>query len=159
MISTWRIGIDTPDYTADDTVGIGAKKTGGRWNRKGTALLYTSSTQALACLETVVHLSSGDLPLNRYLVRIDIPDNVWIKRETLSADTLHVGWDALPAGKISLDLGDRWVNSGSSCILEVPSAIVPDEQNVLINPAHPDAVHIEATKIRKWQYDARIKSL
>ena len=157
MISTWRIAVDTPDYTADDTEGIGAKKTGGRWNRKGTALLYTSTTQALACLETIVHLSSGDLPLNRYLIRIDIPDDVWSKRETLTVDTIQVGWDALPAGKVSLDIGDQWVSSGRSCILEVPSAIVPDELNVLINPAHPDAVRIKAVKIRKWHYDARIK--
>ena len=56
MIS-WRIGTDTPDYAADDMDGIGAKMTGGRWNRKGTALVYSSSTRALACLETIVHLA------------------------------------------------------------------------------------------------------
>jgi len=157
MISTWRIGTDTPAYTAEDMKGIGAKTTGGRWNRAGTALVYTASSRALACLETVVHLNTGGLPLNRYLVQIDIPDDVWAARQTLTEKTAPVGWDALPAGKVSLDWGDRWVNVGASCILEVPSSIVPEESNILINPAHRDAARIVATKIRKWQYDARIK--
>ena len=67
----WRIAVDAPDYTADDTTGAGAKATGGRWNRKGRAVLYTSRHMSLACLETVVHLKTGSLPLNRYLVRIE----------------------------------------------------------------------------------------
>ncbi|HVS77374.1 MAG TPA: RES family NAD+ phosphorylase, partial [Steroidobacteraceae bacterium] len=65
----WRIAPDTPDYVSDDLLGKGAERTGGRWNRKGTPMLYCSSTIALACLETLVHLSGGDpVPLNRYLV-------------------------------------------------------------------------------------------
>jgi len=68
-IDVWRIAAETPDYEAHDLSGKGAEQTGGRWNRKGTPLIYTSVSRALACLETVVHLSSGDaLPLNRYLV-------------------------------------------------------------------------------------------
>jgi RES domain-containing protein len=157
MILAWRIGTDTPDYTAEDMGGIGAKMTGGRWNRMGTALVYAASTRALACLETVVHLSAGGLPLNRHLVRIEIPDKIWSKRQTLTADTAPVGWDALPAGKVGLDIGDQWVNSGASSILEVPSAIVYEESNILINPTHPDATQITAVKVRKWLYDARIK--
>jgi len=156
MISVWRIGMDTPDYTADDIKGLGAKTSGGRWNRKGTAIVYCSATRALACLETIVHLAAGDLPLNRYLVRIDIPDEIWDKRETLTAETAQVGWDAMPAGKVSLDTGDQWVSKGSSCVLEVPSAIVHEEMNVLINPAHPDVAKVKAQKIRLWLYDARI---
>lgn len=157
MISTWRIGTDTPDYTANDMTGTGAKTTGGRWNRKGTALVYTASSRALACLETVAHLGAGGLPLNRYLVKVEIPDVVWAKRQTLTNETAPLGWDALPSGKVSLDIGDQWVSRGSTCILEVPSVIVPEELNILINPAHPDAAKIVATKVRKWQYDARIK--
>ncbi|WP_334159289.1 RES family NAD+ phosphorylase [Oryzomicrobium sp.] len=156
MITFWRIGTDTPTYTAEDMGGIGAKTTGGRWNRQGTALVYTSSSRALSCLETVVHLSSGGLPLNRYLVQVDIPDDVWTKRDMVDRAAL-VGWDAMPAGMVSLDFGDKWVSSGTSCLLEVPSAIVPEEANILINPAHPDAAKITAVKVRKWVYDARIK--
>ena len=157
MILAWRIGTDTPDYTAEDMQGVGAKTTGGRWNRKGVALVYSASSRALACLETIVHLSAGGLPLNRYLVRIDIPDEVWAARQRYTEQTAPVGWDALPAGKVSLDIGDQWVRTAASCILEVPSTIVPEESNILINPAHPDAQRIGAVKVRKWHYDARIK--
>jgi len=96
------------------------------------------------------------LPLNRYLVQVDIPDDVWTKRDMVDRAAL-VGWDAMPAGMVSLDFGDKWVSSGTSCLLEVPSAIVPEEANILINPAHPDAAKITAVKVRKWVYDARIK--
>ncbi len=155
MILVWRIAVDAPDYTADDLKGLGAKKTGGRWNREGTALIYASTTRALACLETCVHLKS-DLPLNRYLVQISIPDEIWAKRETLSVKKLPIGWDALPPGKVSLDAGDQWVSKCRSCVLEVPSVVVPEETNVLINPLHHDITFLKAKKTRKWIYDSRI---
>ena len=152
-VSLWRIATDTPTYEATDLSGTGAKISGGRWNRKGNAVAYTSTNIALACLETVVHLIDEGLPLNRYLVQIEVPDEVWDMRLTLK---LAVGWDAQPAGKVSLDAGDEWLALGKSALLVVPSVIVPEETNVLINPGHPDAKKIKATKIRKWLYDARI---
>ena len=157
MIFTWRIGVETAAYKADDTSGGGAQKTGGRWNRVGTALVYTSTTRALACLETIVHFKTQDLPLNRYLVRFDIPERIWEKRETLSVDCIDVGWDAIPFGSTSMDIGERWVRESRSCVLEVPSVIIPEELNVLINPAHPDAKEITATMVRKWMYDSRVR--
>jgi RES domain-containing protein len=111
---------------------------------------------ALAGLETVVHLASGSLPLNRYLVRIDIPDLVWKSREIITDKTAPVGWDALPAGKVSLDFGDDWLASLRSALLEVPSVIVPEEGNILVNPLHPDVKGITAAIVRKWVYDARL---
>lgn len=154
MIALWRIGVDTPDYTADDTSGTGARITGGRWNRKGHAVLYASSTIALACLETIVHLKSEVLPLNRYLVRIEVTDDDWNARTVLAPTDLPVGWDALPEGKVSLDAGDSWITHASAAILVVPSVIVPEESNILINPLH--ARGLKAEKVRKWVYDARL---
>lgn len=152
----WRIATDTPDYTADDLTGTGAKRTGGRWNRIGTPMLYCAENIALACLETLVHVRAGGLPLNRYLVRLDIPEAVWRKAGNLDLTSAPVGWDAMPAGKVSLDLGDAWVAGGKSALLRVPSVIVPEEHNLLINPLHADAKLIRVTKLRKWLYDARI---
>lgn len=154
----WRIAADTPDYSADDLSGTGAKITGGRWNRTGTPVLYCAGNIALACLETFVHLDSRGLPLNRYLVRIVIPDEIWQKATQLDvAGRKHVGWDAMPYGKVSLDLGEQWAASRASALLIVPSAIVPEESNILINPLHPDAARMTATKIRKWLYDPRMR--
>ena len=153
--AVWRIATDTPDYEADDLTGAGAERTGGRWNRKGLPMVYGAETIALACLETLVHLASVPLPFNRYLVRIDIPDDVWAAAERLSATIAPVGWDALPAGRVSIGFGAGWLASRQSACLMVPSTIVPEEHNVLINPHHIDAARITATKLRKWLYDPR----
>lgn len=152
----WRIAPDTPDYDAQELAGTGAEKTGGRWNRKGVAMLYCSSSIALACLETIVHLCGPALlPLNRYLVRIDIPPSIWRDRTVFGSDG-HVGWDAEPAGLVSIGWGSRWASCGRSLIAEVPSVIVPEEANILINPGHRDASRLRARKVRRFTYDPRL---
>lgn len=152
----WRIAADTPTYTADDLAGTGAKVTGGRWNRPGTALVYCAENIALASLETFIHLNASGLPLNRYLVRIEILEATWNAAVVMTAANAPVGWDAIPTGKISLDAGDAWAASGASALLLVPSVIVAEEHNILINPLHAEAKTITASKIRKWHYDARM---
>lgn len=156
-VSVWRIGTDTPDYTADDLSGTGAKVGGGRWNRAGTPVLYCASNIALACLETFVHINTRTLPMNRYLVRINIPHEVWATAEVIDHVTAPVGWDAEPQGRVSLDVGKGWIEHAASALLLVPSVVVPEEHNVLINPAHPDAAKITAAKVRKWLYDPRMR--
>jgi RES domain-containing protein len=80
----WRIAAEAPTYAAGDLSGTGAKMSGGRWNAKGTAMVYCGSNIALATLETVHNVSSGALPLNRYLVCLEIPDPVWDERQILA---------------------------------------------------------------------------
>jgi RES domain-containing protein len=155
-VITWRISQDTPDFEADDMRGRGAEITGGRWNRKGQALVYSADSIALAVLETVVHMQAKGLPLNRYLVAINIPDAVWQTRVIWTKDNAPIGWDAIPTGKASLDAGDEWIKNSTSAIAVVPSVIVAEEHNILINPKHPDATQISAKKIRKWLYDGRM---
>ena len=156
-VEIWRIAADTPDYEAHDLSGKGAEKTGGRWNRKDTPMVYTSGSRSLACLETIVHLSAGNpLPLNRFLVKIQVPISLWNARVVFKTSD-HVGWDAEPAGKVSLDWGTGWALGKTSLIAAVPSIIVPEETNFLINPAHSDAGKLKATKVRKWTYDFRLK--
>lgn len=155
-VAVWRIATDTPEYTADDLSGAGAKATGGRWNRRGTAMLYCASNIALACLETIVHIGVARLPLNRYLVRLDVPREMWRASHSLTATSAPVGWDAIPHGKVSLDSGDQWITKGATALMLVPSAIVPEECNVLINPMHRDAASIRVVKVRRWSYDTRM---
>ena len=154
--TVWRIATDTPACEADDLSGAGAKATGGRWNAAGVAVVYTSQTRALACLETVVHLNAGGLPLNRYLVEVAIPDDLWTNAQTTTSASIPVGWDAEPAGRTSIEFGTKWIRSGMSALLVVPSVIVPEEFNVLINPQHSGSTRISATKVRKWLYDPRL---
>jgi RES domain-containing protein len=103
----------------------------------------------------VVHLSSG-LPFNRYLIEIRIPQDVWDARMGSRSTDLPVGWDALPAGRVSLDFGDAWLRSGASAIIQLPSVVSPEDPVILINPAHPDAKRVTASRIRKWIYDPRL---
>ena len=154
--SVWRIATDTKDYEADDLSGAGAKTTGGRWNEVGIPVVYSSETRGLACLETIVHLNAGGLPLNRYLVEIEVPDDLWQAVERATTTSLRVGWDAEPAGRASITFGSDWVRSRRSLLLSVPSVIVPEEHNILINPAHPNSHRLRARKIRKWLYDPRL---
>jgi RES domain-containing protein len=152
-VPVWRIAVEAPTYTANDLSGTGAKMTGGRWNSKGTPVVYSATNIALATLETVHCLGGGGLPFNRYLVRVDIPDEVWASRQVL--DPLPGGWDAIPAGMTSRTAGDSWIASGASALLLVPSVIVPDEYNVLINPQHGEAAAIVATTLKRWIPDPR----
>lgn len=152
----WRIATHTREFRADDLQGKGAELTGGRWNRPGRPVVYTATSVALACLETVVHLRAHALPLNRFLVRIDVPDALWADRQVFEAGALPAGWNAVPEGKVSLDLGDTWLKAARTAMLVVPSAIVPEEQNVLLNPRHPQAGSVTATLLRPWVYDQRL---
>lgn len=156
-VSAWRIAADTPTYTADDMSGKGAAASGGRFNDLGEHAIYVSTSVSLAAWETRAHLgkSGAQLPFNRYLVRIDIPAAVWA-RKAVQAMPLPVGWDAIPEGKVSRSIGSAWLASGASAILLVPSVVIEEEQNLLINPAHPDAAKITATKIRRFVYDHRV---
>jgi RES domain-containing protein len=121
-------------------------------------VLYTSLSMAMACLETFVHLNAGALPLNRYLVELTIPGWIWTKAQRETAASLRVGWDAEPAGRVSIDFGTQWIASKSTAVLVIPSAIIPEEFNILINPQHPDCAGISARKIRKWLYDPRLQT-
>lgn len=152
-VAIWRVATETATYPANDLGGTGAKNSGGRWNRKGTPVVYCSSNIALATLETIHNLKAGSLPFNRYLVRVDVPDDIWNGRRLL--DPPPGGWDAIPAGVSSRSAGDAWIASGASALLLVPSVIVPDEHNVLINPAHADASRIAAVTLKRWIYDPR----
>lgn len=154
-VSVWRIASDTPNWTADDLSGEGAKQTGGRWNRQGLPVIYASTTRALACLETLVHIDTGGLPLNRYLVEIVVPTTVWEAREVFGAAS-NVGWDATPPGLVSIDWGSAWLRRRETLVAEVPSIVVPEEPNALINPLHPAASKLRNRKVRKWTYDPRL---
>jgi len=156
MRTAWRISRETEGYTADDASGKGAASAGGRWNRHGTSVVYCAANIGVACLETLVKLDPDQPADNRYLTRYDIPESLWNQALQFSASSAPVGWDATPPGKTSRDLGEQWIAESRSAILLVPSVIIPEEYNVLINPNHADMSQIETTKLRKWIYDFRL---
>ncbi len=155
MPAVWRIATVSGTAAADDLSGAGAAAFGGRWNSAGRPLVYAAQSIALACLETLVHANIGTLPLRRFLVRIDVPDAVWNAR-TVLAPPYPAGWSETPAGIVSVEFGDHWLLRAASALLDVPSVVVPEERNLLINPMHPDAGRIVAKTLRPWRYDSRL---
>lgn len=153
----WRIAARTPAYREDDVSGTASAKNPGRWNERDVPMLYTATTIALSCLETLVHLE-GDrgLPLNRFLMKISIPSKIWSKRDRFDPSA-NPGWDALPEGLVARHWGSQWAAFASSAILEVPSVVVPEEACVLINPRHPDAKKLDYAIVRAWTYDLRLR--
>ena len=133
--------------------GGGAAKNPGRWNEPGQAVLYAAPTIAIAVLETFAHIDDGGLPLNRFLVSLDVPPAVWRKRTELDPDAPAPTWSAIPAAATSAGIGSDWLKSLRSAILMVPSVIVPEEQAALINPAHPDAGKVKAKVVRPFEYN------
>ena len=119
-------------------------------------MVYAAETRALAMLETLGHVPPGGLPQNRYLVQIDIPAAVWKAREVLElarAGDVVESWDAIPRAGASMAYGSRWLQEGRSAVLCVPSAIVPEESVVLINPGRVGSSGIKAKVVRKVQYE------
>jgi RES domain-containing protein len=152
----WRIAKETPDYAADDLSGGGAQAVGGRWNRKGTAAVYASTSIALATLETLAHLGGNISIRNAFLVRITVPQAVWDQRRSVSLASLPRAWLAEPPGAASIEFGDTWLRARSHAVLLVPSIIVPEEYNVVINPAHPAVSQITAKVMRQSVDDPRL---
>jgi RES domain-containing protein len=152
-VTVWRIAVAAPSFKADDLRGIGAMRSGGRWNSMGTPLVYCASSIALAMLETLAHIRQNPLPLNRFLVRVELSDAVWASRVVLAP--LPARWDALPFEQASQLAGDKWVANQTSAVMAAPSVIVPDEINILLNPAHVDIKQIAATIVKPWRYDSR----
>ena len=150
----WRIATETRTFVANDLSGKGAAISPGRWNGPGQAVVYAAPTVALAMLETAAHVNTLGLPINRFLVAIDVPDAVWAQRLDMAVDQLPLGWSAIPAGQTSADVGAQWLSRQSSLVLCVPSVIVPEESIALINPAHPMASQLTAHTVRPVTYRA-----
>jgi RES domain-containing protein len=155
-VHLWRVASDTPTWSAEDLSGKGAASKGARWNHPGELVTYAATSISLAAWETRAHFGRGaELPWNRFLVRIDVPHEVWAARRKLDRPA-PVGWDAIPEGLVSRNQGSAWLKAGTSALLAVPSVIIDEEDNILINPGHVDSVRIVASKIRRFIYDHRV---
>ena len=149
----WRIAAETRAYPAADMSGAGAAQRPGRWNGDKEPIIYSSLTISMAVLETAAHIDDAGLPLNRYLIEINVPDHIWANREVVSPKKLPSTWAAIPAGRASVKVGSDWLSSLRSAILVVPSVIVPEEPVVLINPRHAGASRIKAKSVRLFEYN------
>lgn len=132
MLEAWRMVKEKHVATAFSAEG--AVKTGGRWNSRGVAVVYASATRSLAALETLVHLNP-QVMFNYRIIRVEFDESL-VERLTRAA--LPSDWKMEPPPLSTRQLGDNWARSSLSAILAVPSVIIPDEMNYVLNPAHPD---------------------
>jgi RES domain-containing protein len=134
--------------------GEGARLYGGRWNLAGTAVVYASESLALAALEMFVHLELEDMPADLVARWAELPDD--LSTETVSAAGLPRSWRDCPAPEALGRRGSEWARRGRSAALRVPSAVVPQEWNVLLNPAHPEFPRIRVGRAEPFSYDPRM---
>ena len=139
---------------ASDLSGRGAEKTGGRWNSKGTAMVYTSASRALCTTEIAVHTPLGNLPQDYMLITIEIPDTIAISE--LSQIELPRDWKSIPHAHSTQLIGDNFVAQGIYAVLKVPSVVVQDEFNFLLNPLHPAARDVVIRGIEPFNFDGRL---
>jgi len=149
MPETWRIIKEKRAATAFS--GEGAARTGGRWNSRGVAVVYTSSTRALATLESLVHLNP---PVAFKYVAIPIKfDDALV--ETLAGKNLPADWRNEPPPPSTKAVGDGWVKAARSAVLALPS-VITGELNYLLNPAHRDFGKIKIGKPEPFTFDPRL---
>jgi|SRR6056297_694572 len=125
-----------------------------RWNSKGNFVIYTASTRALACLENLVHRSGEGLNRIFKTVEIDIPGSLTI--QNVLRTQLKDDWTKRENYFQTRTIGDEWLKEKKSPILRIPSAIIPEEHNYLINPEHPDFQKISIKRISDFLFDNRL---
>ncbi len=148
-LAAYRIGDPTGAYAIFDATG--STLFPGRWNTPGSPLIYSSEHFSTALLEKLVR-GSGRLPPNQHYVRITVPRG--LSYEVFSPPSLP-GWDSLPP-TMSRAFGERWRNENRSLVLIVPSVVARLDMNVLINPAHPEFRHVEASLHHPVFWDRRL---
>jgi RES domain-containing protein len=149
MPEAWRIVKEK--YAATAFTGEGAAKTGGRWNSRGVAVVYTSSTKSLATLETLVHLNPPVL-FKYAAIHLKFDDALV---EIFPAKKLPADWRTEPPPPSTKAIGDKWVKGARSALLALPS-VISGETNYLINPAHPDFKKINLGKAEPFVFDPRL---
>lgn len=148
--------IEREKYLKDTLHGIGASlSTGSRWNSFGTSLVYTAQSRALAMLEVSVHLDLRlELTTDRVMVEIEIPKELKIME--LNIHDLTKNWNAKPPTKHSQIIGDNFVRNGDAAVFKIPSSIVEEEFNFLINPKHPESHKIVVIGHKPFLFDGRL---
>lgn len=137
-----------------DLSGEGSRRFGGRWNEQGTAILYSSQNESLAALEILAHTPISEIPNDLSLLVLSIPNS--IAPERVIPDELPENWRDYPSPNELAGIGSRWVESGSSLMLHVPSVLVRTDWNILINPAHPEMDKVKIKDVFNFQFDSRI---
>lgn len=150
-MKAWRIA---KAKRAADLSGMGAAIEGGRWNDAEVPAVYLGLSPAICCLETFVHQARRPVfPMK--ITELELPDDPAFYLEP-DVKSLPPGWALLPADRPSMAFGTAWLRSGSHLGLIVPSAVMPLERNIVLNPLHPAMLNVTISQILDFTYDERL---
>ena len=144
-------------YAADPLGGRGGLFTSGRWHSRGQRVVYTSGSLALAALEILVHTDRALIPPDLVQVELRLPDRLKIRK--LEIGSLPRNWRNYPSPAALRKLGDNWLTSGSTPVLQVPSAVIGEEVNLILNLAHKDIRLVKVLSKKKFSYDPRLGTM
>jgi len=139
-----------------DLTGEGARLYGGRWNHVLCPCIYTSESRSLAVLEYTVNVNIDDIPRSLSITTFQIPDK---GIQELTIADLPGNWKESPAPASTKDFGTNLLNSAASPILRIPSAVIFQEFNFILNPKHVDSKDFKILHVEDFVYDVRIKSV
>lgn len=142
-----------PEFADTAFDGEGARLFGGRWNEKGTRMVYTSASPSLAAMESFVHMGIEAKSIRHIIIEIDIPDDIV---KVCDKSDLPDEWNKNPAPEVCQEFGTAWADSKESVVLSIPSIVIEMERNYLINPAHPDSSQITIVQKTAFSYDERM---
>jgi RES domain-containing protein len=134
--------------------GEGARRYGGRWNHAGSLVVYASGSLSLAALELFVHVDIDTAPADLVAIPVDVPDALSV--ETIKIASLPKDWRRYPAPEALKNIGTAWAAKASTAILAVPSALIPEERNYLLNPKHRDFKRLRIHKPIPFRFDPRM---
>ena len=140
---------------SNDISGTGAKLNGGRWNSRGVGMLYVTEFISLAVLEMLVHVQFKDFATELCLLDISIPEAAEIKE--LKLNKLKQDW--MKDYGYTRFIGDEFIRTEKTLLMKVPSAVITEEHNFLINPMHPDFKKIKIAGARNFETDKRLFTL
>jgi RES domain-containing protein len=136
-----------------DLTGIGAKTVGGRWNPKGVAILYTSTTAALSALEVLAHLPAAYFPDDMSIATIEVPDSLIT---TVDIEKIPDNWNKTPVPIEVQNFAMQWIAEEHYLGLKVPSIIIPKEKNLLVNPMHSNFDKVKLLDVEPFCFDTRL---
>jgi len=139
---------------AGDLTGNGAKLNGGRWNHEGVPCIYLAQSRALSLLEYAAHAPLDVLPGALSFTTIEVPDQ---PMQQLTPDQLPGNWFCWPHSKESRDLGTILLTQKEYLLLKIPSAIITQEYNFILNPLHPLSNKVRIVAINDYAYDLPTK--
>lgn len=143
----------TKSKRASDISGYGASVYPGRWNKKGTPVLYTGESKEIALLENIVHIPPMMTPELDLLI-IEIPDD---SITILTPEDLPSNWHHFPAPTVLSDLGQRWIDAGDTLALKVPSSIIHSANNIILNCRHKEYSSVRIRSKKKFYFDSRLR--